>query len=149
MLDLAAAIAHHLLIFGLFGVLTAELVLVKQGIDLVGVRRVAAVDVWYGVLAVLILVVGFSRAVYAAKGWPYYSHNAFFWAKIATFGVIGLLSAPPTIAFARWRKSGDAPSQSQVASVRRFLWIEVALFPLLLAFAAAMARGYGVIASGP
>lgn len=144
MLDLAAAIGHHLLIFGLFGVLVAELALVKQGIDQAGVRRVATIDVWYGVLAVLILVVGFSRAVYAAKGWPYYSHNAFFWAKIATFVLIGLLSAPPTIAFARWRKSASAPTQSQIASIRHFLWMEVALFPLLLIFAAAMARGYGV-----
>jgi putative membrane protein len=148
MLDLAAAIAHHLLVFGLFGVLAAELVLVKQGIDQAGVRRLAAIDTWYGVLAVLILVVGFSRAIYAAKGWPYYSHNALFWAKIATFVLIGLLSAPPTIAFARWRKAGGVPSQSQVASVRSFLLAEVALFPLLLAFAAAMARGYGVIGPG-
>lgn len=148
MLDLAAAIAHHLLIFGLFGVLVAELVLVKQGIDPKGVRRVAAIDAWYGVLAVLILVVGFSRVVYTAKGWPYYSHNAFFWAKIATFMLIGLLSAPPTVAFARWRKSEGAPSQSQVASIRHFLWAEVALFPLLLIFAAAMARGYGVMGPG-
>ncbi|BDU22026.1 DUF2214 family protein [Dyella sp. GSA-30] len=148
MLDLAAAIAHHLLIFGLFGVLAAELVLVKQSMDQAGARRVAAIDLWYGVLAVLILVVGFSRAIYAAKGWPYYSHNAFFWAKIVTFGLIGLLSAPPTIAFARWRKSGQAPNQSQVASIRRFLWAEVALFPLLLIFAAAMARGYGVMGPG-
>lgn len=145
MLDLAAAIAHHLLIFGLFGVLVVELVLVKQGIDQTGVRRVAAVDTWYGVLAVLILVVGFSRAIYAAKGWPYYSHNTFFWAKIGTFVLIGLLSAPPTIAFARWRKSGNTPSESQIASIRYFLWSEVALFPLLLIFAAAMARGYGII----
>jgi putative membrane protein len=148
MLDLAAAIAHHLLIFGLFGMLAAELVLVKQGIDQAGVRRVAAVDTWYGVLAVLILVVGFGRAIYAAKGWPYYSHNGFFWAKIATFALIGLLSAPPTIAFARWRKAGGVPNQTQVASVRYFLWAEVALFPLLLVFAAAMARGYGMIGSG-
>lgn len=148
MLDLAAAIAHHVLIFGLFGVLAAELVLVKQGIGQAGVRRLAAIDTWYGVLAVLILVVGFTRAIYAAKGWPYYSHNAFFWAKIATFALIGLLSAPPTIAFARWRKSDGVPDPSQVASVRTFLWAEVALFPWLLAFAAAMARGYGVIGSG-
>jgi uncharacterized membrane protein len=32
--------------------------------------------------------------------------------------------------------------------VRSFLLAEVALFPLLLAFAAAMARGYGVIGPG-
>ena len=42
--------------------------------------------------------------------------------------MIGLLSVPPTLAFLKWR---------------RYLWMEVALFPLLPAFAAAMARGYG------
>jgi hypothetical protein len=37
------------------------------------------------------VVVGFSRAIYAAKGWAYYEANGFFWAKIATFvAVVGL-----------------------------------------------------------
>ena len=56
---------------------------------------------------------------------------------------IGLLSIPPTVTYIRWRKSGTAPSDEQVASVRRFVLVEIALFAPLLAFAAAMARGYG------
>ncbi|MDQ0465776.1 putative membrane protein [Caulobacter ginsengisoli] len=143
MLDLGLAIAHHLAIFALFGVLVSELVLVRRGLDAAAVRRVAAIDLWYGILAGLILVVGFARATMAAKGWLYYSHNEFFWAKIATFVVIGLLSAPPTVAYLRWRKAGVAPSDSEVAGVRRLLWIQVLLFALLPAFAAAMARGLG------
>jgi putative membrane protein len=47
------------------------------------------IDAWYGVLAALILIIGFSRAIFAAKGWEYYAHNAFFWARIGTFVVIG------------------------------------------------------------
>ena len=58
------------------------------------------------------------------------------------FLVIGLLSAPPTIAYFRWRRDG-APSDAEVARVRRFLHAELMLFPLLPIFAAAMARGYG------
>jgi len=143
MLDLAFAIGHHLLVFGLFGVLFAELIAVRKGMDTAAVARIAAVDLWYGVLAGLIVAVGFSRAVFAAKGWRYYEHNGFFWAKIATFAVIGLLSVPPTIRFIAWRKAGVAPSDDQVAGVRGFLHAEVVLFALLPAFAAAMARGYG------
>jgi putative membrane protein len=101
------------------------------------------VDLWYGILAGLIVIVGFSRAVFAAKGWTYYQHNAFFWAKIATFVVVGLLSVPPTLRFIGWRRAGVDPSDSAVAGVRRYLWGEVALFALLPVFAAAMARGYG------
>jgi len=143
MLDLALAIGHHLLIFALFGVLFAELITVRKGMDSAMVARIASVDLWYGILAALILIVGFSRAVFAAKGWTYYQHNGFFWAKIGTFALIGLLSVPPTVRFIQWRKSGVAPSDSQVNSVRRYLHAEVVLFALLPIFAAAMARGYG------
>lgn len=143
MLDLILAIGHHLLVFALFGVLFAELMIVRRGMDGAAVVRIAAVDLWYGILAGLIIIVGFSRAVFAAKGWVYYQHNAFFWAKIGVFAVIGLLSVPPTLRLIAWRKAGGAPSDEAVAGVRRFLWAEVALFALLPAFAAAMARGFG------
>lgn len=143
MLDLVLAILHHLAVFALFGVLFAELVLVRKGVDLTTVNRISRVDLMYGALAAVIVVVGFSRAIFAAKGWTYYSHNLFFHLKVGTFIVIGLLSVPPTLAYIRWRVAHLAPSDAQVAGVRRWLWAELALFALLPAFAAAMARGYG------
>jgi len=142
-LDLALAILHHFFVFALFGVLFAEFVVVRRGMDAAAVARLVPIDAWYGVLAGLILIVGFSRAIFAAKGWAYYAHNAFFWAKIGTFVVIGLLSIPPTLAYLRWRRESTSPADAAVAKVRPYLWIQVALFPLLPAFAAAMARGYG------
>jgi putative membrane protein len=145
MLDLHLAVAHHLLVFSLFGVLSAELISVRRGMAASDVPRLSRVDLCYGVLAGLILAVGFSRAVLAAKGWEYYSQNAFFWLKIATFAAIGILSIPPTITFLKWRRTGATPSDDQILSVRRFLWAETTLFAPLLGFAAAMARGYGQI----
>jgi len=142
-LDLVLAILHHFFVFALFGVLFSELVVVRRGMDAAAVARVVPIDAWYGVLAALILVIGFSRAIFAAKGWAYYAHNAFFWAKIGTFTVIGLFSVRPTLAFLRWRRAGASPTDEAIAKVRPYLWIQVALFPLLPAFAAAMARGYG------
>src|SRR5258708_31675573 len=103
MLDLVLVILHHILVFSLFGVLFAELVLVRKGVDLATVTRVGRTDLMYGVVAGLIIAVGFARAVFAAKGWTYYAHNLFFHAKLGTFVVIGLLSIPPTIAYIRWR----------------------------------------------
>lgn len=143
-LDLTLAILHHVFVFALFGVLFAEFMVVRRGMDAVAVARVAPIDASYGVLAGLILIVGFSRAIFAAKGWAYYAHNAFFWVKIGTFLVIGLLSVPPTLAFLKWRRTGAAPTDEAVVTVRRYLWMELGLFPLLPAFAAAMARGYGM-----
>ena len=143
-LDLTLAILHHVFVFTLFGVLFSEFLLVRRGMDAIATARIVRIDAWYGILAAVILIVGFARAVFAAKGWDYYEHNAFFWAKIGTFLVIGLLSVPPTLAFLRWRRAGVSPTDVAVARVRRYLWMEVALFPLLPAFAAAMARGYGI-----
>jgi putative membrane protein len=141
--DLMLAVLHHLLIFGLFGILIVEMIAVRRGMTNDTVARIAAVDVWYGVLSGLILLVGFSRALFAAKGWAYYSSNTFFWAKVGTFAVIGVLSVLPTMAFIRWRRAGVAPSDAEVSAVRQFIHVELVLFALLLVFAATMARGYG------
>jgi putative membrane protein len=143
MLDLSLAVAHHLLMFGIFVIIFAEFWALRPGLSSATLARVASIDLWYGIFAIAIIVIGFCRAIFAAKGWAYYSHNAFFWAKIVTFAAIGILSAPPTIALIRWRKSGALPSDADIRKVRRYLHAELALFALLPVFAAAMARGYG------
>jgi putative membrane protein len=145
--DLHLAIAHHLLIFMLFGILVSELVVVRQSMPGDDIKRMAAIDLWYGILALLIVIVGFSRAIFAAKGWAYYSVNSFFWAKIAVFVLIALLSIWPTVKYLNWRRdfrtAGRLPDAASVSVVRRILWLEMILFAFLPAFAAAMARGYG------
>jgi putative membrane protein len=143
MLDLNLAIAHHLLIFGIFGILFTEFWLLRSALSGASVARIGSIDLWYGILAAAVIVIGFCRAIFAAKGWAYYSHNAFFWAKIADFAAIGILSLPPTFAFIRWRRSGVLPDDSEIGKVRRNLHAELALFIFLPIFAAAMARGYG------
>jgi putative membrane protein len=143
MLDFSLAITHHLIVFALFGILAAELVLVRRGMSLETVARIARIDLSYGALAGIVVIVGFIRAIFAAKGWAYYSHNGFFWAKIAAFAIVAILSVPPTLQFIRWQRAGESPGDGAVGGVRRFLYAEVGLFALLPIFAAAMARGYG------
>ena len=108
-------------------------------------RRTLAMSVSAG----LILVVGFCRVYWGAKGPAFYLENPVFWAKIAAFGVVGLLSLPPTIAIFKWRRQAKAdpafaPSAADVAKVRRLLGWELIVFALIPIFAAAMARGYGL-----
>jgi putative membrane protein len=143
MLDLVLAVGHHLLIFGIFGVLSAEFWVLRPGMSSATAARMASIDAWYGGFAGAVVIVGFCRAIFAAKGWFYYSHNGFFWAKMGCFAAIGLLSIRPTIEFIRWRKAGSAPDDAAIRVMRRYLHWELALFVLLPAFAAAMARGYG------
>ena len=148
--DLILAVLHHLLIFALAGIIAYEFAVVRSTMTAADIVRVGAVDLWYGILAGLILIVGFARANFAAKGWDYYAHNHFFWAKIGTFALVGLLSIWPTIQFIRWRgalkKDPSAmPPPGAIATARRFIWAEAILFALIPVFAAAMARGYGTV----
>ena len=99
--DLSLAIAHHLLIFLLAGVLAFEIGVIRPSMKREDVLRVASVDNWYGILAVAILVVGFSRAIYAAKGWAYYQANGFFWEPPS-------LQSPCSQSFRRYRSFAGA-----------------------------------------
>jgi putative membrane protein len=143
MLDLTLACAHHLLIFIIFGTLFGEMVALGGTLTSATIARVARLDLVYGVTASLILIMGFGRAIFAAKGWAFYSHNGFFWAKILTFALIGIVSIGPTVAFIRWKKSPTLPDAAALKKARMALHIELTLFILLPIFAAAMARGYG------
>jgi putative membrane protein len=149
MLDLVLAILHHLLVFSLAGLLAAELALIRPGLGGAVLRALGGVDAGYGVTATLILAVGFSRVFLGAKGSAFYLSNPMFWAKMTAFAVVGLLSIAPTMLILRWRKrarseTGYVPPAGEVATARRVLVLELMVFALIPAFAAAMARGYGL-----
>jgi putative membrane protein len=148
MLDLSLAIAHHLLIFGLAAILAMTAALVRPQMTSEQLARVARIDTGYGLIAGLIIVVGVLRVIYGGKGWLFYSSNPFFWAKIAAFVLVGLLSIGPTIAFLRWRKAerqgGELPAPDQIARVRRLILAQLVVFAFIPIFAAAMARGIGL-----
>ncbi|MBB5745871.1 DUF2214 family protein [Brevundimonas variabilis] len=140
------AVIHHVLAFGLVIMLAMELAYLR-GSD-IPVRRLTGLDAGYGGVAVLVFLVGVARVVWGEKGWTFYQTNPFFWAKIATFSVIGLLSIAPTIAFIRWARAAKAdpafqPPAAEVRRIAGLVRIEVLLLLPLAAFAAAMARWTG------
>lgn len=144
MTDLWLAVAHHIAIFALFGVFIAEFVSLRPGLDL---RRVAALDALYGGLAALVIVVGALRVFYGAKGWGFYETNPWFWAKMAAFALMGIVSVPPTLTILRWKREakadpGRAPAAGEIKRLRRLLHVEALLLGLVPLLAAAMAR-YG------
>jgi len=149
MTDLLLAIVHHLIVFGLAAVLAAELALMRSSsMSPQTVKLLGRFDFFYGMLAIAILVVGFVRVWYGAKGPDFYLHNHAFWAKIAAFAVVGLISIKPTMRILAWQKSLQAnpafvPTLPEIAKLRRWLLIELHVFALIPIFAAMMARGVG------
>ena len=147
-LDLVLAILHHLAVFAVVALLAAQLVLVRPGLGVDTVRRLARLDGAYGGLAMVVLAAGFSRAIWGLKGWEYYSTYWLFWVKVGAFVLVGLLSVVPTLRFRRWLSAaaGDhayAVPAGEVATVRRWMHVEAAVLLLIPVIAAMLARNVG------
>ena len=144
--DALLAITHHLAVFLLASVLVAELALLSATVNAALVRLLGKLDLVYGLSAMAIGALGTARVVWGVKGAGFYTGSLFFWAKIAAFAAVGLISIAPTIRFLRWNKAiatdpAALPSDADVASTRRLVAIEVGLLFVIPIFAALMARG--------
>ena len=146
--DLLLAIAHHLLVFSLAGIIGVEFVLIRGDLPAATLKRLTGIDRHYGIIAMLIVVIGVCRVIFGLKGWEFYVYNWVFWAKMAAFAIVGLLSIIPTVRFISWNRQATAnPSfavpAAELASVQTYIRVEAGIFLLIPIFAAAMARGYG------
>jgi putative membrane protein len=145
-LDFALASLHHVLLVLLVAILAIEFALLRPGLGETEMRRLSGVDLWYGIVAGILLGVGLARVWFGLKGPDYYLHNPLFWTKLGLFIVIALLSIPPTIRFIGWSRQlkADAsfrPDDAAVKATRAWLFGEAALLLLIPVIAAALARG--------
>lgn len=145
--DLILACLHHLAIVTLIVLLAMEFALLRPGLAGPALRRAARIDAAYGMAATMVVIVGVCRVIWGIKGAGFYMSNPWFWAKMASFAAIGLLSVPPTLALLKWRKALAADPafvvpDDGIARLRGFVHAEVALLALVVVFAAMMAR-YG------
>lgn len=147
MADVLLATLHHLVVFSVFGILLSEHMLLSLPPSELALRLLARIDLGYGMGAGLVLLVGAARVFYGAKGSAFYLENPMFWAKMGCFLVVGLISIVPTVRFIRWSKAlkagGALPEAGAWQSMQRWVRLQLALFILLLLFAAMMARGFG------
>jgi putative membrane protein len=112
-------------------------------------RRIQRVDLVYGISAGLLLVVGLLRVFFFEKGATFYAQSPFFWVKMVTFAIVGLLSIDPTIRYLRWNQilKEDQPpvmSEAEFKRTRLLLNLELAGIAIILFSAALMARGIGI-----
>lgn len=147
--DLILAIGHHLLAFALLAILFAQYAIVRPGLAGAALRRVRMFDRYYGLFAGLLIVVGTLRVIDGLKGPDFYLANPVFWAKMAAFLAVGLLSIAPTIRILAWgRRATSDPDfvvpDAEIRRVHKWLGLELAVFVLIPVLAAMMARGIGL-----
>jgi putative membrane protein len=144
--DAILAYLHFAAILALVWFLAKEWTLLRAGAPNIDTERLASADMGFGLTALAVLVTGGLRAVYGAKGWPFYAHNPAFHVKITLFVIVGLVSIAPTIAFLRWRKARRADPGYAIAEVewkraRRLVMVELHLIALIPLAAVIMSRG--------
>lgn len=147
--DFLLASAHHLLFFGLIAMLALQSALLSRPLDTRALARLAGIDRGYGLTALVLLVIGGARLFHGLKGAEFYLHNPWFHAKLGAFLLAALLSLWPTFAILRWRRQhkdqpGWLPEAADVARVRGFIRIQLALVAVILVCAAGMARHGGL-----
>ena len=146
--DTALSYLHFVFALILVGALAAEAFILRLPVDGRVARLLLRADLFYGISAVGVIVGGLARVFWGAKGAEFYATQPFFWAKMATFAVVGLISIAPTRAFIGWVKQAGkdaafAVSEADAKRIRRLVMIELHLLALVPLFAALMARAIG------
>ncbi|HUI99012.1 MAG TPA: DUF2214 family protein [Usitatibacter sp.] len=147
-LDAILAYLHFTSIFLLFSFLVVETMMLRGRLEEPEVRLLGRVDIWYFGAAIAVLVTGFSRLVWGAKGPEFYLTSWPIYVKLALFLTVGILSVGPTLRFVRWRRMFERDASWSVPEAerkraRRTVMIEVHLAALIPLFAVIMARGLG------
>lgn len=143
------AFLHFLAVFGVVTTLALEWQTLSPAPSLADAIRLQRYDRWYGILAVLVLIISLLRVYRFEKGPDFYWANPFFIAKLALFIAVGLVLIYPTIRFIKWRAKtdqGQAPTvpAQEYRLISRLLRAELLLVLGVALCASLMAHAVGM-----
>ena len=146
-LEAFLAAFHLLAILTLVVFLTSEAALCRaEWMNPAVVKRLARLDLIYGITAAVLLVTGLARLYLGVKGLSWYVSQPLFHIKITLFVLMGLLSIKPTLTFRRWLKvlndTGALPAETEVRSTRRWVMVQSHILPVVAVLAVFWARGW-------
>jgi putative membrane protein len=152
MLRVALAALHLIALgLGMGAVLTRGNALLEPA-SAGSLRRALRADALWGVAAGLWLVTGLWRLFDSLeKPLEYYTHNHFFFAKMALFVLILALEIYPMLVMMRWRRAlqrsklmKDVVVPTTARRIAMISHTEALLVLLMVIAATALARGYGL-----
>ena len=142
-MQIALAVFHYLSIFGLFGCLFAELVLINLESSPATLRSLGRIDIGYGIMSGVVILSGLLRVFLGDQPATLWAGSHAFWTKMGLFLAIGLISIIPTMRYLKWRQaakaSGQLPDAAARKPVRNWIILQMALFAGLPVFAVLMA----------
>lgn len=140
--DLLVRYAHFLGIFVMFALLSVQHMILKDQVDSTWIKRIAIVDIAFGISALVALLAGIGLWFWVGKPAGFYNGNWIFHTKVALFVLVGILSFVPTrfIAKQRKKRSPIVVVPRHIVHIIRLELLFLCLIPLL---AVLMANGVG------
>jgi putative membrane protein len=140
------AALHH---FAVLTLLVCTLFTIRQLFQPFSVRRarlMSTTDMFNGIAATLVLVIGLVRVFYFEKGSVYYFQNGPFMAKLGFYGLASILSVFTSVEVYRWRaslRSGILPklSPEKMTVMRRVAALQLVCLIAMAACANLASRG--------
>lgn len=146
-LEAVLAAIHIVAILTLVVFLSSEAALCRpEWMNAAVVRRLARLDLIYGIAAVVLLLSGVARVLWGAKGMGWYVSQPLFHLKMTLFVLAALMSIKPSIDLRRWAKAlqaeGSLPPEDAVRRTRRWIMWQSHLIPVIAVIAVFWARGW-------
>lgn len=140
------ASVHLLAILTLVVFLTSQAALCRaEWMNAAVVKRLARLDMIYGIAAIVLLLTGIARLVWGVKGMGAYTASPLFHLKMTLFVIAFLLSLKPTLTFRRWKKALDAtgqlPAAEEIKQTRKWVMWQGHVVPVIAVVAIFWARG--------
>ncbi|GKY90773.1 hypothetical protein MPSEU_000050100 [Mayamaea pseudoterrestris] len=141
------AYGHYFGLLAAMGLLVYERVTIQPGMTREQERNAAIADALYLISFFAIVATGASRTIDYGKGFDFYSHEPFFWIKMATVGVQGGIGAFPALTHLRrakgiWGNEMVEPMSTKLSTrMHKVLNAEITGLLSIPFFATFMARG--------
>lgn len=145
-LEAFLASLHLVAILTLVVFLSSEAALCRtEWMNAAVVRRLAKLDMIYGITALVLLLTGIARIVWGAKGLTWYVSQPLFHLKVLLFVVAAVISLRPTFTIRQWLKAlnvaGTLPQPESVRFVRKWIMVQAHIIPVIAVIAVYWARG--------
>lgn len=133
---------HFIGIIVLAGTLVAEHMLLTGQVSLTQMKKIARIDMAYGVSSLVVLGAGLSLWFLFGKPSEFYTANGVFHGKVTLFVLMGLLSIFPTLFINKASRSKE-PLITVPKRVINIIRAELACLVLIPLLAVFMAKGFG------
>jgi putative membrane protein len=123
--------------------LFTEHLLLKQEMTPSEIKKLARIDQFYGIAAIVVLIAGLILWFWVGKPSAFYTRNFLFHIKLTLFLVLGILSIYPSVFFMKNRKS-KLDKIVVPNSIKILIRIELMILFLIPLLAVFMSRGIGM-----